>query len=86
MPAMTLLSQRCAARVSEGKVSTFVVTLREGLPPEPGGPLPSPLEDLDLAVAQPETGPLLLASGGPSSIGPTGEAGPALALNQTCRR
>ena len=37
-----LLAQQCAARVSDGKFSTFVVAGREGLPVEPGGFLASP--------------------------------------------
>jgi filamentous hemagglutinin family protein len=37
-----LLAQQCAARVADGKFSTFVVAVREGLPVEPGGFLASP--------------------------------------------
>jgi filamentous hemagglutinin family protein len=40
--AVALLAQQCAARVSDGKFSTFVVAGREGLPMEPGGFLASP--------------------------------------------
>jgi large exoprotein involved in heme utilization and adhesion len=40
--AAALLAQQCAARVADGKFSTFVVTGREGLPVEPGGFLGSP--------------------------------------------
>ena len=40
--AAALLAQRCAARVADGKFSTFVVAGREGLPVEPGGFLASP--------------------------------------------
>ena len=40
--AAALLAQRCAARVADGKFSTFVVAGREGLPAEPGGFLASP--------------------------------------------
>jgi large exoprotein involved in heme utilization and adhesion len=40
--AAALLGQQCAARVADGKFSTFVVAVREGLPVEPGGFLPSP--------------------------------------------
>jgi hypothetical protein len=40
--AAALLAQRCAARVADGKFSTFVVAGREGLPMEPGGFLASP--------------------------------------------
>jgi large exoprotein involved in heme utilization and adhesion len=42
MQAATLLSARCAARLS-GKSSSFVVAGRDGLPPAPGGLQPSPL-------------------------------------------
>jgi len=40
--AAELLVQQCAARVADGKFSTFVVAAREGLPVEPGGFLASP--------------------------------------------
>jgi large exoprotein involved in heme utilization and adhesion len=40
--AAAMLAQRCAARVADGKFSTFVVAGREGLPVEPGGFLASP--------------------------------------------
>lgn len=40
--AAALLAQQCAARVADGKFSTFVVAGREGLPVEPGGFLASP--------------------------------------------
>lgn len=40
--AAELLAQQCAARVVDGKFSTFVVSGREGLPVEPGGYLASP--------------------------------------------
>jgi large exoprotein involved in heme utilization and adhesion len=40
--AVALLAQQCAARVADGKFSTFVVSGREGLPTEPGGFLASP--------------------------------------------
>ena len=41
--AATLLSQPCAARISGGKYSSFVVGGRDGLPIEPGTFMPSPL-------------------------------------------
>jgi hypothetical protein len=86
-PVFTLHAERCAARMSEGKVSTFVVTLREGLPPEPGGPLPSPLEELDRAVTQTDTRPLLVAAAtGPLLIGLIGHPGSALTSDETCGR
>ena len=40
--AVALLAQQCAARVADGKFSTFVIAGREGLPTEPGGFLASP--------------------------------------------
>jgi filamentous hemagglutinin family protein len=40
--AAGLLAQQCAARIADGKFSTFVVAGREGLPLEPGGFLASP--------------------------------------------
>jgi large exoprotein involved in heme utilization and adhesion len=40
--AAALLAQQCAARVADGKFSTFVVAGRESIPVEPGGYLASP--------------------------------------------
>lgn len=39
-----LVAQRCAARLAEGQISSFVLAGREGLPAEPDGHLGSPLE------------------------------------------
>jgi hypothetical protein len=87
LPVTTLHAERCAARMSEGKVSTFVVTLREGLPPEPGGPLPSPLEDDLVATPSTATGPILLASGTlPRSPAPVSERDSTGWSHQACRR
>jgi hypothetical protein len=47
--ATELLRDRCAARLREGTVSTFVVRGRDGVPAHPGGVLPQPL-----ALAPPE--------------------------------
>ena len=41
--ATSLLQQSCAARFSGGKLSSFVVAGRDGMPLEPGGFMPSPL-------------------------------------------
>jgi filamentous hemagglutinin family protein len=41
--AAALLRASCAARLAAGKASSFVVAGREGIPPEPGGLLPSAL-------------------------------------------
>jgi len=43
LSAAELLPVQCAARLREGKSSSFVLGGREGLPLEPGGILPSPL-------------------------------------------
>ena len=49
--AAALLAQQCAARVADGKFSTFVVAAREGLPVEPGGFLSSPSFLTELGVS-----------------------------------
>jgi filamentous hemagglutinin family protein len=41
--AAALLRASCAARLAAGKASSFVIAGREGIPPEPGGLLPSAL-------------------------------------------
>ncbi len=41
--AAALLREPCAARIREGKYNSLVIGGRDGLPLEPGGPLPSPL-------------------------------------------
>jgi hypothetical protein len=38
-----LLPARCAARAQDGRYSSLVLGGRGGLPPDPGGVLPSPL-------------------------------------------
>jgi filamentous hemagglutinin family protein len=45
-----ILRASCAARLAGGSISTLVVAGREGLPPEPGGMLPSPLLADDAAI------------------------------------
>jgi filamentous hemagglutinin family protein len=50
--AAALLAQQCAARVADGKFSTFVVAAREGLPMEPGGFLASPSLTAELLGAR----------------------------------
>ena len=40
---IALLRGSCMARIQKGKYSSFVVGARDGLPPEPGNVLPSPL-------------------------------------------
>ncbi len=41
--AIELLREACEARVQGGRYSSFILGERDGLPLEPGGPLPSPL-------------------------------------------
>jgi filamentous hemagglutinin family protein len=43
LEAAALLRASCSARLASGKVSSFVIAGREGIPPEPGGLLPSAL-------------------------------------------
>lgn len=43
LSAAELLREPCAARIKGGKVSSFVVTGRDALPTQPGGPLPNPM-------------------------------------------
>ena len=42
--ALSLLREPCMARIQEGKYSSFMVGGRDGLPLEPGGLLPSPIQ------------------------------------------
>jgi filamentous hemagglutinin family protein len=50
---ITALSEdRCAGRLREGQVSSFVVAGREGMPLQPGGVLPSPLYEVDQGSVQ----------------------------------
>jgi large exoprotein involved in heme utilization and adhesion len=46
----TISNQRCAARIAEGQISSFIVTEHEGLPEEPGGMLMSSLVEPNDAV------------------------------------
>lgn len=41
--SIALLPQRCAERLREGQISSFVVVGRDGVPAEPEGGLPSPI-------------------------------------------
>jgi large exoprotein involved in heme utilization and adhesion len=41
LQAVALLSESCATRATAGRNSTLVVRTRDGVPPEPGGALPS---------------------------------------------
>jgi filamentous hemagglutinin family protein len=48
--AATISRASCAARVAGESVSSLILAGREGLPPDPEGPLPSPLIDADVAT------------------------------------
>ena len=47
-----LSEDRCAGRLREGQVSSFVVAGRAGMPLQPGGILPSPLYETSQVRAQ----------------------------------
>jgi hypothetical protein len=51
--AVVLLVDRCAARLREGTVSSFVVRGRDGMPANPTGVLPSPLYPASPSIAEP---------------------------------
>jgi large exoprotein involved in heme utilization and adhesion len=51
-----LSADRCAGRLREGQVSSFVVAGREGMPLQPGGVLPSPLYKAEQVRTQGEPG------------------------------
>jgi large exoprotein involved in heme utilization and adhesion len=51
-----LSEDRCAGRLREGQVSSFVVTGREGMPLQPGGLLPSPLYEANAVRVEEEPG------------------------------
>jgi large exoprotein involved in heme utilization and adhesion len=51
-----LVEDRCAGRLREGQISSFVVTGRDGMPLQPGGVLPSPLYEVGQVRAQGGTG------------------------------
>ena len=48
LQAQNLLRASCAARTADGRTSSLVVAGREGVPPQPGGLLSSPLDSLVL--------------------------------------
>ena len=51
LQAAALLREACAVQLQEGQVSSLVLGGRDGLPLEPGGPLPSPLYQEGQAVS-----------------------------------
>ncbi len=83
-----LLAQRCAARMADAQTSTFIVLEHEGLPREPGGVLPSSLEESHASVTeQHEIEPIIVAAvSDPFSTAPAREQVPIRLLDRTCRR
>ena len=65
-----LSNQRCAARLAEGQVSTFIVTEQDGLPQEPGGLLSSLSTEHDGGVSLESVKQVLVASVRPSFFTP----------------
>jgi filamentous hemagglutinin family protein len=51
-----LVEDRCAGRLREGQISSFVVTGRDGMPLQPGGVLPSPLYETGQMGARSRSG------------------------------
>ncbi len=88
LQAATLLAQRCAAWMADAQTSTFVVVEHEGLPREPGGVLPSSLEESQASVTeQHQMEPIVVAAvSGPFSTAPAREQAPISLLDRTCRR
>jgi large exoprotein involved in heme utilization and adhesion len=83
----TLSNQRCAARMAQGQISTFIVTEREGLPQEPGGMLLSSLVETDGTAASETLEPIRVASVSQSSFTPlTPEPVQFTWTDDTCRR
>jgi filamentous hemagglutinin family protein len=83
----TLSNQRCAARMAEGQISTFIVTEHEGLPQEPGGMLLSGLVETDGTAASETFEPIRVASGSQPPFTPlTPEPVQLMWSHDTCRR
>jgi hypothetical protein len=64
----SLVAQRCAARMAEGQVSSFVLAGREGLPAEPDGSLMSPLEPRSMGLSGPVAAPSPTLAPSPSPL------------------
>jgi large exoprotein involved in heme utilization and adhesion len=69
----TLLRQRCAERLREGKVSSFVLAGRGGIPASPEGGLPSPLYQANQAVVTGSKRPQESAAMSPTEIRDVGD-------------
>lgn len=83
----TFSNQRCAARIAEGQISTFIVTEREGLPQEPGGMLMSSLVEQDGTAAAETIEPMRVASVSQPPFNPlTLEPVQLTRTGDTCRR
>ncbi|MEW6246876.1 MAG: filamentous hemagglutinin N-terminal domain-containing protein [Nitrospirota bacterium] len=88
LQAATLLAQRCVGRMADAQTSTFIVVEHEGLPREPGGVLPSSLEESHASVTeQHRIEPIIVAAvSDPFSTAPAREQVPIRLLDRTCRR
>ena len=83
----TISNQRCAARMAEGQISTFIVTEREGLPQEPGGMLMSSLVENDGTAVSETIEPTRVASVSHPPFTPlTSDPVQLTWTNDTCRR
>ena len=83
----TISNQRCAARMAQGQISTFVVTEHEGLPQEPGGMLLSGLVEIDGTAASETIEPMRVASVSQPPFTPlTPEPVQLTRTDDTCRR
>jgi filamentous hemagglutinin family protein len=83
----TISNQRCAARMAQGQISTFIVTEREGLPQEPGGMLMSSLVEIDGTASSETIEPIRVASVSQSFFTPlTSEPVQLTWTDNTCRR
>jgi large exoprotein involved in heme utilization and adhesion len=80
-----LSNQRCAARLMEGRVSTFIITDQEGLPQEPGGLLSSLSIEHDGGVSFESAEQVLVASVRPAFFAPLSYE-QRISSDETCRR
>ncbi|MGH7306600.1 MAG: hypothetical protein ACRELZ_25240, partial [Candidatus Rokuibacteriota bacterium] len=78
LQAAALLRASCAARLAGGKLSSLVVSGRDGVPADPGGMLPSPVVG--------EVGPALALVDGPRWMTLQGPALASRALAHPCAR
>ena len=85
-PATALLRDRCAARLREGAVSSFVERGRDGVPATPEGVLPSRLSSGSAGMASPTSETAVSRPGWSPSGRQRACAGPAAASARTAPR